>query len=70
MEFDVPADHIMKLKENEKKDNYLDLVRKLKKAWNMKVTIILIMIGAFGTVSKGLLEGLEDWEIRGRMETI
>ena len=32
----------------------------VKKLWNMKVTIILIVIGAFGTVTKGLLKGLED----------
>ena len=36
----------------------------------MSVTIIPIVIGAFGTISKGLLKGLEDLEIRGRVETI
>ena len=36
----------------------------------MKVTIIPIMIGAFVTVTKGLLKGLEDLEIGGRVETI
>ena len=29
----------------------------------MKVTIIPIVIGAFGTVTKGLLNGLEDLEV-------
>ena len=47
----------------EKKDKYLDLARELKKLWNMQVTIILIVIGAFGTVTKGLLKGLEDLEV-------
>ena len=37
---------------------------------NMKVTIIPIVIGAFGTVTKGLLKGLEFLEFRGRVETI
>ena len=60
VDFAVPADHGIKLKESEKKDKYLDLARELKKLWNMKVTIILIVIGAFGTVTKGLLKGLED----------
>ena len=46
--FAVPADHKIKLKESEKKDKYLDLARELKKLWNMKVTIISIVIGAFG----------------------
>ena len=35
----------------------------------MKVTIIPIVIGAFGTVTKGLLKGLEDLEVGGRVET-
>ena len=36
----------------------------------MKVTIIPIVIGALGTVTKGLLKGLEDLEVGGRVETI
>ena len=68
--FPVPADHRIKLKECEKKDTYLDLARKLKKLRNMQVTIIPIVIGAFGTVTKGLLKGLEDLEVGGRVETI
>ena len=35
----------------------------------MKVTIIPIVIGAFGTLTKGLLKGLEDLEVRGRVKT-
>ena len=66
VDFAVPADHRIKLKECEKKDKYLDLVRELKKLWNMQVTIIPIVIGAFGTVTKGLLKGLEDLEVGGR----
>ena len=66
----VPADHRIKLKECEKKDKYLDLVRGLKNQWNMKVTIVPIVIGAFGTITKGLLKGLEDLKVSGRVETI
>ena len=33
----------------------------------MKVTIIAIMIGAFGTVTKGLLKDLEDLEVGGQV---
>ena len=32
----VPADQRNKIKENEKKDNFLDLARDLKMLWNMK----------------------------------
>ena len=66
VDFAVPADHIVKLKESEKKD----LARKLKKLWNMKVTIISIVIGVFGTITKELLKRLEDLEVGGRVETI
>ena len=58
--------HRIKLKECEKKD----LTRELKKPWNMKVAIIPIVIGAFGTVAKRLLKGLDDLEVSGRVETI
>ena len=36
----------------------------------MKVTIVPIVIGALGTIIKGLLKGLEDSKIGGRVETI
>ena len=36
----------------------------------MKVTILLIVIGDFGTVTKGLLKALEDLGVGGRVETI
>ena len=29
----------------------------------MKVTIVTIVIGALGTITKGLLKGLEDWKL-------
>ena len=70
VDFAVPADHKIKRKECEKKDKYLDLAKELKKLWNMKVTIIPIVIGAFGAVTIGLLKGLEDLEVGGRVETI
>ena len=70
VDFAVPADHRINLKESEKKDKYLDLAKELKKLWNMKVTIVPIVIGALGTITKGLLKGLEDLEVGGRVETI
>ncbi len=36
----------------------------------MQVTVITIVIGAFGTVTKGLLKGLEDLEVGGQVKTI
>ena len=36
----------------------------------MEMTIIPIAIGTFATVTKGLLKGVEDLEVGGRVETI
>ena len=63
VDFAVPADHRIKLKECEKKDKYLEIL------WNMKVRIIPIVIGAFGTVTKRLSNGLQDFEVGEREET-
>ena len=61
---------IMIIKKEKRRISTSTLLRKWKKQWNMKVTIIPIVIGAFGTVTKGLLKGLEDLEVGGRVETI
>ena len=63
VDFALPADHRIKLKECEKKDKCLDLARELKKLWNMKGTIVRIVIGAFGPITKGLLKGQVDLEV-------
>ena len=52
VDFAVPADHRINLKESEKKDKYLDLARELKKLWNMKVTMVSIVIGTLGAITK------------------
>ena len=57
VDFAVPANHRVKLKESEKKDKYLNLARELNKLWNIKVIFILIAIGILGTVTKGLIKG-------------
>ena len=68
MDFTVPADHKVNIKENEKRDKYLDLARELKKEnlWNMKVTMIRVVIGALETIPRGSVRGLEELEIKGR----
>ena len=49
MDIAVPPDHRVKLKDREKRDNYFDLARELKKLWNMKVTFLPIVICALGS---------------------
>ena len=60
MAFTVPVNHRVKIKENEKRDKYLDLARELKNLLNMKIIVISIVVGALGTTPKGLVKGLKD----------
>ena len=55
----MPADYWVKLKESKKNDKYQDLARELKKLWSRKVTVILIVIGVLGTVTKGLIKEMD-----------
>ena len=70
MDFVVPVDHRVKTKESKTTDKYLNLARDLKKLLNINMTIISIVVGALGTVPRGLEKRLEKLEIRGRIETL
>ena len=69
MNFTVPANHSVKIKEIEKRDTYLDLAREQKKTWNT-VTMIPLVIGPLETIPKRLVKELEDLEISGQVESI
>ena len=70
VEFAYPADHKVKIKENEKRDKHLDFPKELRNLWNMRMTEIPIVIGALGTVSKKLWKGAWRVENGDRIETI
>ncbi len=55
----VPADYKMEMKESEKINKYLDLARELRKLWNVRVTLIPLVICVFGTVPKILKRELD-----------
>ena len=57
VDFAVLADHRVKLKEAEMRDKYLNLARKLKELWDIKMMVIPIVVGTFGIISKGLVKG-------------
>ena len=65
MDFAVPVDHTVKIKENEKKDRNSDLANELKKN---SVTVTLIVNGVLVTVSKDLEKKLKELEIGGQIE--
>ena len=60
----------MKIKENQMREKYLYFVKELKMLWNMWMTVVPTVIGALGTVLKGLEERLEELENRGRIEAV
>ena len=66
----MPFRQTTEVKESEKRDKYLDLARGLEKLWNMKATVIQIVIDVLGTIHQGLIQRLEDLEIRGQVKTI
>ena len=70
MDFAVPADHRVKLKENEKKDKYLDLAKERKITVEYESDVYTNYKWCSWYSHEGLIIGLEDLEIIGRMETI
>ena len=60
MHLAVPADHKEKMKENRKIDNTWILLESWKKLLNMKVMMILTVVGALGTVPNELTKKLEE----------
>ena len=42
----------------------------IEKLWHLKMSSIPIIIGALGTVTKGLIKRVEDLVNKGRVETI
>ena len=70
VDFTIPAGHRVKIKESKNRDKYLGFAReKLRKLWNIRVTVIPIGVGALGMLPKGLERGVKHLEIRGRIET-
>ena len=61
VDFPVPADHRIKLKECKKRDKYIDIARELKKNYG---------IWRWQLYQLWLVLGLEDLEVGGRVETI
>ena len=58
--FTIQADNGVKMKDTEKIFKYLDFARELKKQWNMKITVIPIIVDAVGMVPKDLERRLEE----------
>ena len=59
IDFAIPYDTRVHDKEVEKIDKYLDLAKKLKKVWDIKVIVIPFVVGALGTPAKELEKRLK-----------
>ena len=55
----IPADRITVQKEAKKKLKYKNLCIEIQRIWNLKCTIIPIIIGAIGIVTRSLGKNLE-----------
>ena len=58
------------MKEGKKMDKYMNLIRELKKLWNMNVTVIRIVDGVLEILFKNLEKRLDKQVISGRIKTI
>ena len=64
IDFAIPHDSRVDSKEIEKIEKYQDLVRELKKLWDMRIVVSPIVIGALGTTPKKLPKRLKDIGIK------
>ena len=62
-----PTNISEKLKGSKNSGMYLHFAREQQKRWNMKMTVKTIMNDELGTVTKKLVQGLENLKIRGRV---
>ena len=55
----IPSDRNITLKEIEKKSKYKDLELEIQGMWQMKTEVIPEVVGALGTVKKGMVENIK-----------
>ena len=69
MDFDVPVEHKIKINENEKRDKNLEL-KELRKLWNLRVTVLPIVLERLERSLTIWKKRLKEFEIGGRIESI
>ena len=55
----VPSYRNIALKEIEKESKYKDLELEIQRMWHMKTVVIPVIVGALGTVKKGIVENIK-----------
>ena len=57
------ANHRTDISQQRKTGNYQDVKRELRKLWNLKMSIVPIVIGALGTIPKSLEKHLKELNV-------
>ena len=70
IEMTVPSDRNIALKVIEKKSMYKDLELEIQRMWHMKTAVILVVVGALGTVKKGMVKNIKKVSERATMTEI
>ena len=63
VEFTVPADHRIEISQQRKIKNYPDLKRELQKMWNLKISIMSVVIGTLRTIPNSLEKHLNKLKV-------
>ena len=63
MDFAIPMDYHIRVKEEEKIDKYMDLAAEVRRQFRVKAVIVPIVLGALQTVPAKLSESLKKLEI-------
>ena len=66
----VPCDRNVSIKEMEKKSKYKDLEFEIQRMWKMKTEVIPIVIGALGTIRKGMEDNIRSVSGNMNIQTV
>ena len=66
----VPSDRNIAMKEIEKNSKCKDLELEIQRMWHMKTIMIPVVVGALGTVKKGMIENIEKVSNRANVTEI
>ena len=66
----VPCDKNVSIKEMEKKRKYQDLEIEIQRMWKMKTKVIPIVIGALGTIRKGMEDNIRSVSENLNLQTV
>ena len=70
IDMSIPCDKNVSTKEMEKKNKYKDLEIEIQRMWKMKTVVIPVVIGALGTITKGMENNISNVSGNMNIQTI